>query len=68
MGYLDEVQTVRSTLFDIARHTNGLAVGLQQAAPPTSAISPSVQYLSDTTLQLQEKLGKVNQLIEELNL
>jgi len=65
MTYLDNLQAVKSSFAEIAKQTNGLALGLQNAAPPQEGLPPSVQYLFATTEQLQEMLKKLDQLSED---
>lgn len=67
MTYLDDLHLLKHTLLETARHANGLAVGLQNAAPPQDNPPPSVRYLLETTEQLQEKLNQVNELIQQLS-
>jgi hypothetical protein len=65
MTYLDDLQMIKSALFEIIKQANGLAIGLQHIAPPQVGMPSSVRYLFETAEQLQEKLTKINQLIEE---
>jgi hypothetical protein len=45
----------KTVLKDIAKHANALAIGLQNAAPPQDGgPNKSVQYLTETSLQLEE--------------
>jgi hypothetical protein len=53
-----EVETLKAAtktvLRDIAKHANGLAVGLQNAAPPQEKGPPkSVQYLTAIAAELE---------------
>jgi len=64
MTYLEDLQIAKSTLADVVKQANGLGIGLQHAAPPQAGVPLSVQYLFETSEQLQEKLDKINQLIE----
>lgn len=66
MTYLDDLQIIKSALMEISKQSNGLAIGLQNAAPPKEVPPPSVCYLTETTEQLQDKLKQVNQLIDAL--
>ena len=65
MTYLDDLQLVKQTLLEVTKQTKGLAVGLQNVAPAQGAPPASVQYLFETTEQLEEKMNQVNQLIDE---
>lgn len=45
----------KSVLREVAKHANGLAVGLQNAAPPQDAKpNPSVLYLTEIAVKLEE--------------
>lgn len=52
-----EVETLKAAtktvLRDIAKHANGLAVGLQNAAPPQARPPKSVQYLTAISAELE---------------
>lgn len=65
MTYLDDLQVVKSSFAEMAKQTNGLALGLQNAAPPQKGLPPSVQYLFETTEQLQEMLKKIDELSQD---
>jgi hypothetical protein len=67
MTYFDDIQMLKQVFLETARHANGLAIGLQNAAPPQDNPPPSVRYLTETTEQLQERLSKLNELIQELS-
>lgn len=68
MTYLDDIQNIKTVLIQTVKQTNALATGLQNAAPPEqNNLSPSVEYLFETSAQLEEKLNRIEQLIEELS-
>jgi len=56
-GMAAEVETLKTAtktvLRDIAKHANGLAVGLQNAAPPQEGPPKSVQYLTAIAGELE---------------
>lgn len=60
-----DLSTARQQLHEIATQAYNLAMGLQNAAPAKESGPPkTVQYLFETSLQI-EKIGKmVEQLIE----
>jgi hypothetical protein len=69
MSVIIEMTAAKNTLHEIANQAYNLAMGLQNAAP-TQAMQPggsppnSVQYLLETSLQI----NKVSKIIEELAL
>lgn len=50
-------QGAKSKLHHIASHAHNLAMGLQNAAPAQSTMSPSIKYLLEISIQL-EKLSQ----------
>jgi len=66
MSVLNEMNAAKNTLQEIANQAYNLAMGLQNAAPAqavqsTTGASRSVQYLLETSLQI----NKASQAIEE---
>ncbi len=66
MTYLDDLHMTKAVLLEVSKQANGLAVGLQHAAPPQAGMPSTVRYLFETSEQLKEKLAQINQLIEDL--
>lgn len=56
--------TVKTTLQEVAKQAEGLATGLQNAAPGSAALTPnkSVQYLFSTSEQLAKLAEQCDKL------
>lgn len=62
MSVFLEMNAAKNTLHEIANQAYGLAMGLQNAAPSQTGPSKSVQYLLETSLQI----NKINKTIEDI--